>query len=84
MSVMLPERECRVFSTEVNFGQQSVASRNFWRLDGVAAPVAELDDPAGTPLDPHSTPILRAQYDNMIRGRVYGLRWEWRGGSPPD
>ena len=76
MSVMLPERECRVFSTKVNFGRPSVASR-VWRLDGVPAPVAELDDPAGVPLDPHTEPILGAEYQNMVRGRVYGLRWEW-------
>lgn len=76
MSVMLPERECRVFSTEIDFGRPSVA-RRVWRLDGVSAPVAELDDPAGTLLDPHREPVLRADYQNMVRGRVYGLRWEW-------
>jgi len=76
MSVMLPERVCRVFSTEVNFGSPSVATR-VWRLDGVPAPVAELDTPSGVLLDPHTQPVLKASYDDMTLGRVYGLRWEW-------
>jgi len=76
MSVMLPERVCRVFSTEVNFGSPSVANR-VWRLDGVSAPTAELDTPSGVILDPHTNPVLKATYDDMVPGRVYGLRWEW-------
>lgn len=80
MSVMLPERECRRFSTEVDFGSPSVASR-VWRLDGAPAPVAELDESSGELLDPHATPVLRASYDSMVRGRVYGLRWEWADGQ---
>lgn len=83
MSVMLPERECRQFSTEVDFGSPSVASR-VWRLDGAPAPVAELDDASGELLDPHATRVLRASYDSMVRGRVYGLRWEWAPGQPTD
>lgn len=76
MSVMLPERVCRVFSTEVNFGSPSMAKR-VWRLDGVSAPTAELDTPSGVILDPHTNPVLTATYDDMVPGRVYGLRWEW-------
>lgn len=83
MSVMLPERECRTFSTEVNFGNPSVASR-VWRLDGVPAPVAELDEPSGEVLDPSTSPVLKAEYTNMVRGRVYGLRWQWAEGQPED
>jgi hypothetical protein len=81
MSVMLPERECRTFSTEVNFGTPPVAAR-VWRLDGVPAPVAELEDTVGgLPLDPVANPVLRASYRNMVRGRVYGLRWQWAEGD---
>lgn len=79
MSVILPERECRSFSTQVNFGQPSVAAR-VWRFDGVPAPAAELEEPSGELLDPHREPVLTAAYENMVRGRVYGLRWEWAEG----
>ena len=83
MSVMLPERECRRFSTQVDFGNPSVASR-VWRLDGAPAPVAELDSTSGELLDPHGTRVLSASFDGMVRGRVYGLRWEWADGQPSD
>ncbi len=76
MTVMLPERVCRVFSTEVNFGSPSMAKR-VWRLDGVPAPVAELGTPSGVLLDPHTGPVIKVSYDDMVQGRVYGLRWEW-------
>ncbi|HEX8511072.1 MAG TPA: hypothetical protein VF635_16445, partial [Propionibacteriaceae bacterium] len=79
MSVILPERECRSFTTEVNFGRPSVAAR-VWRLDGVPAPAAELEQPTGVLLDPHREPVLRATYYDMVRGRVYGLRWQWADG----
>ena len=81
MSVMLPERECRTFATEVNFGTPSAASQ-VWRLDGVPAPVAELDEPSGPLLDSVANPVLRAEYTNMVRGRVYGLRWQWSENQP--
>ncbi|MBL8929289.1 MAG: hypothetical protein JNL54_04120 [Kineosporiaceae bacterium] len=83
MSVMLPERECRRFSTKVDFGSPSVASR-VWRLDGAPAPAAELDSTSGELLDPHQTRVLTASFNGMVRGRVYGLRWEWADGQPSD
>lgn len=76
MSVMLPQRECRIFSTEINFGSPSVA-KLVWRLDGVPAPVAEIDEPCGPLLDTIRTPVVRVGYRDMNLGRVYGVRWQW-------
>jgi predicted DNA-binding protein (UPF0251 family) len=76
MSVMLPERECHTFTTEVNFGAPSVAKRA-WRFDGVSAPVAQLEELVGTEIDLTAQPVVRAGFRNMVLGRVYGLRWEW-------
>ena len=74
MSVMLPERVCRVFSTEVNFGSPSVATR-VWRLDGVPAPVAELDTPSGVLLDPVSyTHLGRPRWSLAGKGSAGGQR----------
>jgi hypothetical protein len=78
MSVMMPVRPCRRYSTEVSFGDPPMGAR-VWALRGL--PPTALEDPApegAAEVAPGM--VVREEFEYLVPGLAYGLRWSWADG----
>ena len=75
MSVMAPQRDCRLFTTTVHLAG---LADQVWVRDGANPPTVNEDVPSGVVIDATAAPEPSVEFENLTPGMVYGLRWRWR------